>query len=243
MNDDLATFRLMLVELLVEFAGMCERAGVRWWLWGGTLLGAVRHGGFIPWDFDLDVCVRPDGVPALLSAGLVESVDPSFYGVFRRGTTMVNVSDDRWMKRLSRGKLPCGVHIDVFPLFNVPDEPDEGARFFKRASGRSFEMHNRLFGRTSAVSSLLMRDYHVPLSCFGSSETIAFEGVTCPVPSGARTVLRCMYGDDYMTPKRCNDPGVRHYVDLCRDWSEYAQDRLRIPEWKPCPESPSLMFA
>ena len=49
------------LELLEEFDGVCKAHGLRYDLAGGSLLGAVRHGGFIPWDNDVDVCMpRPD---------------------------------------------------------------------------------------------------------------------------------------------------------------------------------------
>lgn len=49
------------LELLEEFDGVCAAHGLRYDLAGGSLLGAVRHGGFIPWDNDIDVCMpRPD---------------------------------------------------------------------------------------------------------------------------------------------------------------------------------------
>lgn len=49
------------LELLKEFDALCRTHGLRYDLAGGSLLGAVRHGGFIPWDDDIDVCMpRPD---------------------------------------------------------------------------------------------------------------------------------------------------------------------------------------
>lgn len=49
------------LELLKEFDILCQTHGLRYDLAGGSLLGAVRHGGFIPWDDDIDVCMpRPD---------------------------------------------------------------------------------------------------------------------------------------------------------------------------------------
>lgn len=47
--------------VLQEFSEVCAELGLRWWLCAGTLLGAVRHQGFIPWDDDVDVAMpRPD---------------------------------------------------------------------------------------------------------------------------------------------------------------------------------------
>ena len=49
------------LELLLAYAGFCESKNLYYTLGGGTLLGAVRHRGFIPWDDDIDVLMpRPD---------------------------------------------------------------------------------------------------------------------------------------------------------------------------------------
>lgn len=54
-----------LLNLLIVFDRLCEENGIVWWIDGGTLLGAVRHGGFVPWDDDIDVCVLRKDLPRI----------------------------------------------------------------------------------------------------------------------------------------------------------------------------------
>ena len=49
------------IGLIKEFERICKKHNLKWWACGGTLLGAARHKGFIPWDDDVDVAMlRPD---------------------------------------------------------------------------------------------------------------------------------------------------------------------------------------
>lgn len=52
-------------QLLFDFSELCKQLGIEYWLMFGSLLGAVRHGGFIPWDDDLDVGMTRDDVQKL----------------------------------------------------------------------------------------------------------------------------------------------------------------------------------
>src|SRR5574344_2269783 len=58
---DIRPLQLRMLEILLAFDKMCKGHNLRYGIMAGTLLGAVRHKGFIPWDDDMDICMpRPD---------------------------------------------------------------------------------------------------------------------------------------------------------------------------------------
>lgn len=58
--EELRKWQLRLLDILVYFRDFCEEHQLKFWLTGGTLLGAIRHKGFIPWDDDIDVQMPRD---------------------------------------------------------------------------------------------------------------------------------------------------------------------------------------
>ncbi len=60
-NSELRKLQLTILDIVKLFAKICEKHGLRYFMVGGTMLGAVRHKGFIPWDDDVDIGMpRPD---------------------------------------------------------------------------------------------------------------------------------------------------------------------------------------
>ncbi|VCU70724.1 LicD family protein [Pigmentiphaga humi] len=110
-------------ELLRELARVCGALGLRYQIAAGTLLGAVRHQGFIPWDCDIDVALpRPDferllrEAPALLDARCFlqhRGSDPAFR---KRIATLRRHGSE--FRQIGVAHLPMhhGIHIDIFPF-------------------------------------------------------------------------------------------------------------------------------
>lgn len=133
--EELKTIQLEILQSVHDF---CVKNGIRYSLDSGTLLGAIRHGGYIPWDDDIDIIMpRPDydkfisrfnGSTNYLRVFSPE-LDWNFYAPY------ANVCDMR--TTLSEGDnshrgIEMGVKIDVFPVDGAPSNSKQYNRVLKR---------------------------------------------------------------------------------------------------------------
>lgn len=134
------------LDLLAQLINVCERYHLRWFAYGGTLLGAVRHKGFIPWDKDIDIMMPRSDYEQLLKIGTTAFPKPYFFQtiyteqspyfrafarVRNSNTTGINFID---IKSHANG----GIFIDIFPLDYVPDNLSSRMKVGK--------LINRIFG-------------------------------------------------------------------------------------------------
>ena len=89
-GSQLRADQLKMLDVLVEFSRICKENGITWWLDSGTLLGAVRHGGFIPWDDDVDVCVMKKDYKRLRKILCSLNSDKYFYSCIQTDVEHVN---------------------------------------------------------------------------------------------------------------------------------------------------------
>jgi len=126
----LRQIQLGALDALVKFDSVCKKNNIQYWLDSGTLLGAVRHEGFIPWDDDIDICVRRQDFKRLLKC-LKRDLDGNFKLHDGRKDNVKNAVNHTPISRVlnynvmvSRKKDKVGnplyepIWIDIFPLEN-----------------------------------------------------------------------------------------------------------------------------
>lgn len=125
---DIDTLHRHILQILLTVDRVCRQYDIRYYCWAGTMLGAVRHKGFIPWDDDMDICMpRPDydrfmlhaseWLPKPLEALCIETsatYPGSFAKIVDSSTTLIERAHSDYV---------AGIYIDVFPIDGAPVSP------------------------------------------------------------------------------------------------------------------------
>lgn len=122
----------VILNIMLYIDRLCQENGIQYYIIGGTALGAVRHGGFIPWDDDLDIAMTRYNYNKFIALCNSDKFDNTHF-YFQEGTkdwtsyfskvrlldtVFEEVGDD---ESVDIGKK--GIFVDIFPLDNVPNDP------------------------------------------------------------------------------------------------------------------------
>lgn len=128
----LRVLQLLNLEIMMEIDRVCRKHGLRYWLSFGSALGAVRHGGYIPWDDDIDICMLYSDWLKFNELAKTE-LKSEFCNIVLPGnigrvcmTEFSPQNDDELMDFLfwkPQEKLLFGV--DIFPVHWLRDDVDE----------------------------------------------------------------------------------------------------------------------
>lgn len=131
------------LEILKRLDTFCHQHDLKYFLYGGTLLGAVRHQGFIPWDDDIDIGMKRsefNKLDDLLVSGDFDGKDyyyqsnrlEKFYWseVPKVRTNTIDVKED--VAKTQQGYF--GPWVDIFPYDNIPDDQDLRIKQYKKVN-------------------------------------------------------------------------------------------------------------
>lgn len=126
----LKELQMFSLDILKDVHHFCDKENIRYSLAYGTLIGAIRHQGYIPWDNDIDIYMpRPD-YERFIKSYKSDKFQIAFFGKECKFDSLIayaRVFDNK--ETISKGAHwiaePAGVWIDIFPLDGVPDDFNE----------------------------------------------------------------------------------------------------------------------
>lgn len=136
------------LDILKELKYVCDKNNIDYSLGGGTLLGAIRHKGYIPWDDDIDIMLMRSEYEKLLNIFNNESRKKEYKLISYKNTTnyyypfakIVNVKT-RLIEDSYRDLEEMGIYIDIFPIDYLPNEEQKVKKIYKK-----YKLENKLLG-------------------------------------------------------------------------------------------------
>lgn len=132
------------LDLLIEAMRVMDKYSIKYYAIGGTLLGAVRHGGFIPWDDDIDIAIPRTDYERFREVAKMEFSHPYFFqdefnspGLLcghskLRNTETTMVHSNHLNEKVGELAFNMGIFIDIFPVDNLPDDEEEKKKWIAK---------------------------------------------------------------------------------------------------------------
>lgn len=138
--------QLILLDILKYFDGVCRKHNIKYTLCGGTLIGAIRHKGFIPWDDDIDIYITREEYEKFRKVWDKEKND---YYILTDTEDYDNISagfvpkicDNRTLVSETIRGLSHGLFMDIFVLDNIPDDTNKMASILPEYRKNLYRFH------------------------------------------------------------------------------------------------------
>ena len=138
------------LQILIEFRRICNELGLRYYLSGGTLLGAIRHKGFIPWDDDIDLAMPRSDFNKLIEFSRSYQNDTYKFLFFSQTGTLLPYAKFVNIKthidaKYAEDEMQQHLWLDIMPMDGLPEDLNEVARIYKKA-----EYYRKIIGLCNA---------------------------------------------------------------------------------------------
>lgn len=148
----------IILEIMKDIDSFCRKNNIPYTIAAGTMLGAIRHGGFIPWDDDSDIFMLREDFNRFVSTYKSDRYHLLFntreeHGFMVSGYAKVIDPDTFVDDRTSMSKY--GVFVDVFPLDDMPEDPKE----CKKHMHTIMSIHNRIYHRQKKDFVSIIKSY------------------------------------------------------------------------------------
>lgn len=128
-EEKLRDAKKIMLLILLEVDRICKKNNINYWLDSGTLLGAVRHEGFIPWDDDIDICMLPEDYSKFLSIAkqelnmkyFLDNKQTDKNAIFKYSKIRERKSIFIEKKENENEKYHQGIFIDIFEMNYLKD--------------------------------------------------------------------------------------------------------------------------
>lgn len=257
MSDEFTKVKNVELEILEQFMKICDVLQLRWYAGYGTVLGAVRHKGFIPWDDDVDVVMpRKDYeifcekakelLPENMFLQTMETEEEYYqpFAKLRRSDTTF------WEIGTQHDHINHGIYMDIFPLDGYPTKKiDELIFKFKRVVYDNFLYQNGNIGELGGYRKVFATFYRIFKGKLSKKEAAkrkemlakripydTAELVSCLVEDTpkAEAVLQAVYGDgekalfEYLLIRIPKQSDL-YLKKLYGDYMQFPPEDQRIP--------------
>ena len=206
------------IEILDYVTELCNKNNLTYFLGGGTLLGAVRHKGFIPWDDDVDIMMPREDYDKL--AQVISNIDNNrfLYLNYKDNNDYYYPFAKVVDKRTKVKELDCkeikdlGVYIDIFPIDNVSDDMQENKLKWYMSIFNNYKkvlekMENlgKKYPNSNTVACITGRYFEkeiMPKSYIEDFIMAKFEDREYKIPKGYDLYLTKHYGDYMQLPPK-----------------------------------------